>query len=150
MILFEIGSAVCASAPESAAFIIGRAIAGVGSAGIFCGAALVIGRNIPLSQRPIYFGAFSALYGLASSAGPVVGGAFTTNVTWRWCFYINIPIGTITIVFISLVYKPQQGSPESRGWRTKLADLDYLGTAMFLPAIISLLFALQWGGTTYP
>ncbi|KAF2724191.1 MFS general substrate transporter [Polychaeton citri CBS 116435] len=152
IVLFEIGSAVCASAPKSAAFILGRAIAGVGSAGIFSGATLVIARGIPLSQRPIYIGTFGAMYGLASAAGPLIGGALTTHVTWRWCFYINLPAGAVTVAFMMLIYKSKdtgQVDGHTQQWKEKLVGLDYLGTAFFLPAIISLLLALQWGGTTY-
>lgn len=79
-----------------------------------------------------------------------MGGAFTDNLTWRWCFYINLPIGAVTIFFIAVFLK--LGIPsESAGlsWREKIARLDLLGTAVFVPAIICLLLALQWGGNQY-
>ena len=150
--LFEVGSAVCASAPSSAVFILGRAIAGVGSAGIFSGVALIIARTIRLERRPIFVSAFGAIYGLASVSGPLVGGALTTHVSWRWCFYINLPAGAVTLVFIMVVYRPKrtgQAYTDTQGWKDKVVSLDFLGTAFFLPAICSLLLALQWGGTTY-
>lgn len=82
---FEVGSALCGAAPSSAAFIVGRAIAGVGSAGIMSGTVTVIVYAVPLHKRPQFQGLFGAVFGVASVVGPLLGGAFTSNVSWRWC-----------------------------------------------------------------
>ena len=84
--IFELGSLVCGVAPNSVALILGRAIAGLGSAGIFSGAILIVAHTVPLRQRPTYTGLIGGMYGLASVAGPLMGGAFTDNphLTWRW------------------------------------------------------------------
>lgn len=86
IILFETGSAICGGAPNSTVFIVGRAIAGVGSARIYAGAVIIIVYTVPLRQRPIYTGALGAVFGVASVAGPLLGGAFTNNVSWRWWY----------------------------------------------------------------
>ncbi|RSL61000.1 hypothetical protein CEP54_006415 [Fusarium duplospermum] len=151
---FELGSLVCGAAPTSAALIIGRAIAGIGSAGIFSGAILIIVLSVPMRKRPIYVGLLAGMYGLASVAGPLMGGAFTDRLSWRWCFYINLPIGVVTVLFVVLFFQPPQAPPgsskEKVSWRQQIGHFDLPGTACFLPAIISLLLALQWGGSRYP
>ncbi|KAI9832651.1 MAG: MFS sugar transporter [Sarea resinae] len=89
--IFEVGSLVCGAAPNSTALIVGRAIAGLGSAGIFSGAQIIIVYTVPLEKRPIYTGLVGGTYGIASVVGPLLGGVFTDHATWRWCFYINLP-----------------------------------------------------------
>lgn len=81
--IFELGSLICGAAPSSVALIIGRAIAGVGAAGVFSGGILIVAHTVPLEKRPIYTGFIGAMYGIASVAGPLMGGAFTDNLTWR-------------------------------------------------------------------
>jgi MFS family permease len=83
--IFELGSLVCGVAPNSNALIVGRAIAGVGSAGVFSGALIIVAYSVPLQKRPMFSGFIGAMYGIASVAGPLLGGAFTDKATWRWC-----------------------------------------------------------------
>lgn len=154
LVIFEIGSAVCGAAPNSTALIIGRAVAGLGSAGIFSGAILIVANTVPLRQRPTYMGLIGGMYGIASVAGPLMGGAFTDKLTWRWCFYINLPIGAVTFAFIAFFYHPTEKSRAQSftegGWRNNLQKFDIYGTLVFLPMIVCLLLALQWGGSKYP
>ncbi|KAK2626637.1 hypothetical protein QTJ16_003812 [Diplocarpon rosae] len=148
--IFELGSLICGVAPNSTALIVGRAIAGLGSAGIFSGALIIVAYSVPLVKRPMYSGFIGGMYGIASVAGPLLGGAFTDKATWRWCFYINLPIGAITMLVILIFFKaPHREKAQSAGWREDIKVFDLYGTAVFLPAIVCLLLALQWGGTKY-
>ena len=147
--LFEIGSAVCGAAPNSTAFILGRAIAGLGSAGIFSGAIVIIVHTVPLRKRPMYQGFMGGTFGIASVVGPLLGGVFTEKASWRWCFLINLPIGAVTVLVLVFLLKLPMPPQQTKTWRQQLVQLDPLGTACFLPSIVCLLLALQWGGSTY-
>jgi MFS family permease len=151
ILVFEVGSALCGGAPNSNAFIVGRAIAGIGSAGIFSGATVIIAQIVPLAKRPIYVGLMGSTFGFSSIIGPLLGGAFTDKITWRWCFYINLPIGgfTLLVLFLFLAVPPPLHT-STYTWKQQILRLDPLGSILFLPSVICFLLALQWGGTTYP
>jgi MFS family permease len=167
--LFEIGSAICGAAPNSPVFIVGRAIAGLGAAGIFGGAIVLTMFIVPLHKRPVFVSLNGAIFGFSSVIGPsmpsvplktplkhsanlssVLGGALTTNVTWRWCFYINLPIGGFTIVALLFILKTPPPKNANLTFKERVAQLDIIGTSIFVPCIVCLLLALQWGGSTYP
>ncbi|KAJ5769666.1 hypothetical protein N7520_004225 [Penicillium odoratum] len=147
--IFEVGSLVCGVTPNSVGLICGRAIAGLGAAGLFSGSILIISQSVPLDKRPVYTGLVGAMFGIANVAGPLMGGAFTDRLTWRWCFYINLPIGAVTFFFILCFFQSAKAIKQKTGWKQQLGEMDLLGSLFFLPAIICLLLALQWGGTKY-
>ncbi|KAK0751939.1 major facilitator superfamily domain-containing protein [Schizothecium vesticola] len=149
IVLFEIGSAICGAAPSSISFIIGRAIAGLGAAGIMAGVIVIIVYSIPLAKRPLYQGLFGAIFGVSSIIGPLIGGAFTSKVSWRWCFYINLPIGAVAIVVVVWVLHVPDRDTTKGTLREKIMQLDLLGTSALVPGTVCLLLALQWGGSTY-
>lgn len=150
IVCFEVGSAVCGAAPTSVALIVGRAIAGLGSAGIFTGGMMVIVPLIPLRKRPVYYGLFGAVFGIASLLGPFLGGVFTDHISWRWCFYINLPVGAFTILSIILFLHINSQRTEKLTLFQHLIRLDPIGTFVFVPSIVCLVLGLQWGGTKYP
>ncbi|KAI0883505.1 major facilitator superfamily domain-containing protein [Annulohypoxylon maeteangense] len=149
--LFEVGSLICTTAPNSVALIIGRAIAGLGAAGVFSGGILITTMLIPLSRRAAYLGVMSGAFGLAAIIGPFLGGALTDRTTWRWCFGINLPLGAVTIILCAvLVHTPKQSDIQAIGLVDKFKQLDIPGTVCMVGSLICLLMALQWGGSTYP
>jgi MFS family permease len=118
---------------------------------IFVSVITIIAQITRLEQRPALFGAFGAVFGLSSVIGPLMGGAFTDHVSWRWCFYINLPVGAIAIAFISFFLKSQPAPVNNTfpgvGWR-KWLGLDWIGTILCVAMTTSLLIPLQWGGNT--
>ena len=104
---------------------------------------------VPLEKRPKLQGLFGAIFGLASIVGPLMGGVFTSNVTRRWCFYINLPFGGVAIVVIAFCLKVPDRDTTKLPWKEKLSQLDAFGTALLIPGMVCLLLALQWGGQTY-
>jgi len=153
--IFELGSIVCAAAPTSNALIVGRAITGIGGAGITSGAFILISLLVPLQNRPKYTGSVGSVFGLAAIIGPIVGGYLTaakgSGISgWRWCFWINVPIGAISLVLLALL-TPTRDPPvkPANTWRGKADQLDPLGFVLISPSVICLLFAIEWGGTEY-
>ncbi|KAI1287578.1 MFS general substrate transporter [Xylaria venustula] len=150
--IFEIGSILCAAAPNSNTFIVGRAIAGLGAAGILQGALSIISQVVPLQKRPLYMGIVISVFVIAVSVGPILGGVFTEHVTWRWCFWINVPIGVVVLVALTIFLKVQMTQSEDRALplRTKLYNMDFLGCLVFIGSVTTLLLALHWAGQTKP
>ncbi|KAI8950859.1 major facilitator superfamily domain-containing protein [Xylaria longipes] len=151
LFLFELGSLICAVAKSSPTFIGGRALAGVGAAGVFSGSLVIIAHSSSIEKRPAYTSLLGAMFGIASIVGPLIGGAFTDLVTWRWCFYINLPLGGVTAFIILFFLRSiSTGNPlkDNTVWGL-FWSLDPLGFILFVPSIVSVLIALQFGGSTY-
>jgi MFS family permease len=149
ILLFEVGSAICGAAPSSGVFILGRAIAGLGSAGINNGGIMVVIETVPLAKRPIFQGLIGAIFGIAAVLGPLLGGVFTEHVSWRWCFYINLPFGAVALAIIVVVLHVPAKQSARLPFREQLRQMDLLGNILFLISVVCLLVALQWGGTKY-
>lgn len=149
LLIFEVGSLICATAPTSTALIVGRAFAGVGGAGLCTGTFVIIGYSVEPKKQPAYMGVMGATYTLAFFTGPLLGGAFTERITWRWCFYINLPFGALAAAIIMLFFRtPSAARPMEASWKEVLLQMDLLGCGLILTAVVCYLLALQWGGTT--
>ncbi|KAJ7043819.1 DHA14-like major facilitator [Mycena alexandri] len=158
--IFELGSLICGVAPNSTALIVGRAVAGLGSAGIFSGALIIVANTVPLAKRPMYTGLIGAMYGIASVAGPLLGGVFTDKVTWRWRVFFCLPPILLTcplapslcslLCFFFTAPTTHRQSKELMSLGDRIQQFDPWGTIIFVPSIICLLLALQWGGSKYP
>ncbi|XXH01448.1 hypothetical protein Hte_007808 [Hypoxylon texense] len=150
--IFELGSVLCGAAVSSDMLIVGRAIAGFGAAGIINGAITIISSCAPLERRPSLIGLTMGLNQLGLVAGPLIGGAFTSYTTWRWCFYINLPLGAFTALVLLLLRIPEQTPKQNAvvALRGLHHYLDLVGFVLFAPAVLQLLLALQYGGNQYP
>lgn len=149
---FELGSLLCGAAVSSSMLIVGRAIAGFGAAGIIVGALTIISSCVPKERRPALLGMTMGFNQLGLVAGPVIGGVLTSFSSWRWCFYINLPLGAIAAVGIILLRIPQQtAKPPARLVARQLhRHLDLIGFVLFAPAVLQLLLALQYGDNQFP
>ncbi|KAF3800881.1 Efflux pump roqT [Colletotrichum gloeosporioides] len=149
----EVGLAVCGSAPNSIAFIIGRAITGIGCSGIIIGTWVVLANSVPIRQRAVYTGFLGAFSGVGGIIGPLISGALTdSHLSWRWAFYISIPVGVATLGLIQFSFRPpaQVISDGNRKLSSKLKEFDIIGLSVFFACMVCLLLALQWGGSEYP
>ncbi|CAN6666429.1 protein Sge1p [Trichomonascus vanleenenianus] len=147
IVLFELGSLICGLANSMNMLIVGRVIGGIGGGGIQVMVFIIITEITSIDKRGIAQGLIAASFGIASVVGPLVGGAFTTHVSWRWCFYINLPFGAIAFALIWIFFNPP---PVMGSWKHKLAKIDYIGTALLTAGLVLVLLALTLGSTDHP
>lgn len=111
----------------------------------------VLAHAVPLERRPIFSAIIDGGYSIASSCGPLIGGAITSRLSWRWCFLINTPPGALCILAILLVYRDQYlPAGRSEPLVTQIAALDLVATLLFAATVTCLVLPLQWGGSTFP
>ena len=150
-IIFEIRSALCGSAQSSSMFIVGRAIAGLGSSGIFTGSITTVANALPLQRRPAIMGVNMGIGQLGLAVGPIIESAFTSNISWRWVFYLNLCCGMLVGAGLLFNTIPEASvkPPPLQVVDTVLKALDLPGFVLVSPAVIMLLLALEYGGNQY-
>jgi MFS family permease len=154
--IFEVGSLLCGVATSSKMLIIGRAVAGMGGSGLMNGGIQIIYLSVPSHRRPALMGILMSFSQLGLVGGPLIGGLLTEYVSWRWCFYINLPVGAVAAVCISLQQIPdgkkkrgESNESSTSKFKELVHDMDLKGFVLFAGFSIMIVLALQWGGAKY-
>lgn len=146
VVMFTIGSIICATAPDIATLLGGRSVQGIGGGGIIVLSLVIFTDIVPLRQRPKWYGTVQGAWALGNCVGPVLGGVIADGTTWRWVFYVMFPFcafGLVSIPFL-LTLKPKV---ETLG--QKLGRVDWVGSAIFMVSATLFLIAISWGGTRF-
>jgi MFS family permease len=147
ILIFEAGNALAGAAQNSPTLIAGRAVSGVGGAGIITGSFTIIALVAPPNRVPACMAVLGVTFGCASVLGPLLGGVFTERLSWRWCFFVNLPLGAVAAGLLAVVFKTPAAAapPEGVSLREKLLQLDSLGLVVIMGASTCFLLAMQLG-----
>ncbi|KKF92312.1 putative transporter C3H1.06c [Ceratocystis platani] len=145
--IFFLGSLLCAVSQSMAMLIASRAIQGGGGGGILSLVNICISDLFSLRQRSFYFGMVGLVWAVAAASGPLLGGVFTSEISWRWCFYINLPVCGVCIVILFFFLKLH--NPRT-SMREGLAAVDWMGSMTVIGGTTMILLALEFGGITFP
>jgi len=147
LIIFIGSSIFCGAANSMNMLIIFRGIQGIGGGGLLSLCMIIVADIVPIRKRGQYMGVLGAVFSFSTVVGPLVGGLFTDKISWRWVFYINIPLAVISFIII-LLFVNIPGNDEDM--KKKILRIDYAGTLFLILCVVSLLLALEWGGADYP